>query len=62
MKATKILILSLMAVLLSGCLNEKNESYTTMDNYFRNPTQIMTGLTAVITLSGPFSREETSGK
>jgi len=44
MKATKILILSLMAVLLSGCLNEKNESYTTMDNYFRTPTQIMTGL------------------
>ena len=33
-----------MVLLLSGCLNEKNESYTTTDNYFRNTTQILTGL------------------
>ena len=33
-----------MVVLLSGCLNEKNESYTTMDNYFQDVTQIKTGI------------------
>ena len=33
-----------MSVILSGCLKEKNESYTTMDNYFQNVTQITTGL------------------
>ena len=44
MRATKTLIFGLMVLLLSGCLNEKNESYTTTDNYFRNTTQILTGL------------------
>lgn len=33
-----------MSIILSGCLKEKNESYTTMENYFQNVTQITTGL------------------
>ena len=33
-----------MVTLLSGCLTEKNESYTTIDNYFTNVTQIVTGI------------------
>ena len=33
-----------MSIILSGCLKERNESYTTMDNYFQSVTQITTGL------------------
>lgn len=44
MKLNKIFIFTAMTILLSGCLTEKNESYTTMDNYFRNVTQIKTGI------------------
>lgn len=44
MKPNKILILTAVVALLSGCLDEKNESYTTMDNYFQDVTQIMTGI------------------
>lgn len=44
MKPIKLLTISVMAILLSGCLNEKNVSYTTMDNYFQNTTQIITGI------------------
>lgn len=33
-----------MTIVLSGCLKERNESYTTMDNYFHTATQITTGL------------------
>lgn len=40
----KILILSTIVAILSGCLNEKNESYTTTDNYFQDVNQIMTGI------------------
>lgn len=41
---SKILLLPVMALLLSGCLKEKNESYTTLDNYFQTAAQIETGL------------------
>lgn len=44
MKPNKIFILTAVVALLSGCLDEKNESYTTMDNYFRDVTQITTGI------------------
>ena len=44
MKPNKIFILTVVVTLLSGCLTEKNESYTTMDNYFKNVTQITTGI------------------
>ena len=44
MKPNKIFILTAMVILLSGCLSEKNESYTTTDNYFQNVTQIKTGI------------------
>ncbi len=40
----KILIFSAIVTILSGCLNEKNESYTTTDNYFQDVNQIMTGI------------------
>ena len=40
----KILIFSAVVTLLTGCLNEKNESYTTTDNYFQDVNQIMTGI------------------
>lgn len=39
-----ILLFSLMVTFLTGCLNEKNESYTTTDNYFQDVNQIMTGI------------------
>ena len=39
-----ILLFSAIVTILSGCLNEKNESYTTTDNYFQNVNQIMTGI------------------
>ena len=41
MKPNKIFILTTMVVLLSGCLSEKNESYTTMDNYIRYVEEFM---------------------
>lgn len=44
MKPNKIFILTVVVTLLSGCLTEKNESYTTMDNYFQDVTQIKTGI------------------
>ena len=40
----KILIFSAVVTLLTGCLNEKNESYTTTENYFRDVNQILTGI------------------
>lgn len=40
----KILIFTAVVTLLTGCLNEKNESYTTTDNYFQDVNQIMTGI------------------
>ena len=39
-----ILLCSLIVTFLTGCLNEKNESYTTTDNYFQDVNQIMTGI------------------
>ena len=44
----KILIFSAVVTLLTGCLNEKNESYTTTDNYFQDVNQIMTGITSIL--------------
>lgn len=40
----KILLFSAIVTILSGCLLEKNESYTTTDNYFQDVNQIKTGL------------------
>ena len=40
----KILLFSTIVAILSSCLNEKNESYTTTDNYFQDVNQIMTGI------------------
>ena len=41
---SKMLLLPVLALLMSGCLKEKNESYTTQDNYFQTAAQIETGL------------------
>ena len=40
----KILLFSAVLTILTGCLDEKNESYTTTDNYFQNVNQIRTGI------------------
>ena len=39
-----ILLLSLILSLFTSCLDERNESYTTMDNYFKTTGEIETGL------------------
>lgn len=40
----KILLLFASAALFTACLDEKNVSYTTLDNYFQDVTQIKTGI------------------